>query len=203
MAGILNRSSQRNNEPVPDRREHQPSRLSRRGDYMPTPSEFLSNPFGVMRRMHEEMDRVFAESFGSGREGGQVAWAPAVEIAERDNKFIVCAELPGMNPEDVQIEIIEDALVLQGERKMESTSGEGKMHRTERRYGSFQRVIPLPEGVDADRAQADYRNGVLEISMPMQQPEQRRRRISIGTGSATDRARTAKAGESATGQPLS
>ena len=77
------------------------------------------------------------------------------------------------------------------------------MHRTERRYGSFQRVIPLPEGVDPDRAQADYRNGVLEISMPMQQKQQRRRRISIGTGSASDQSRSAAAGEAATGQPLS
>ena len=203
MAGILNRSSQRSNESMPERREQQPNRLSRRSDYVPTPSEFFSNPFGVMRRMHEEMDRVFAESFGSGRDGGQVAWAPAVEISERDNKFIVCAELPGMNPEDVQIEIVEDALVLQGERKMENASGEGKMHRTERRYGSFQRVIPLPEGADPDRAQADYRNGVLEITMPMQQPQQRRRRINIGTGSTTNQSRAAAAGESATGQPLS
>src|SRR5579883_1931280 len=100
------------------------------GPVMPSPAEFFHNPFGVMRRMHEEMDRVFAQAF-SGAGGGllsqqgnqgmtggaMTAWSPAIEIRQDNNNLVVCAELPGMKPEEVQVEVNNDALVIQGERR--------------------------------------------------------------------------------------
>lgn len=86
------------------------------------PGEFFANPFAVMRRMHDEMDRIFAGALGqqAGRAamGGLAAW-PAVEVSEKDNQVNVCAELPGIPPEDVRVEVLENTLVIEGERKQE------------------------------------------------------------------------------------
>src|SRR5438105_1743488 len=138
--------------------------LARRGGwYDPlglslTPSDFLMNPFSMMRRMTEEMDRMFRDTGTGGRTTG--AWAPAVEVTERDNNYIVRAELAGLKPEDVKIEATEGALILEGERKYEHDEEKGGVHRSERRYGQFYRSIPLPEGADVDQIKAKFENGV-------------------------------------------
>ena len=156
-----------------------------------------ASPFSLMRRMMEDLDRMF-EDFGSargsrgdlpdigGRGGLSLDWTPAVEMFERDGQLVVRADLPGLSPDDVRIEVTEDALVIEGERRSEmEVEEEGGVYRSERTYGRFSRVIELPEGVDPDGAQARFDNGVLEISIPL--PEQtQRRRIPIqgaaGTG---------------------
>src|SRR4051812_45325331 len=102
----------------------QRSDLARRGaagaPYFPSPGEFFGNPFGVMRRMHEEMDRVFAQALGggmmsageSGGGGGNLtSWSPAIEVKEQGNNLVVSAELPGLKPDEVQVEVNEDSLV--------------------------------------------------------------------------------------------
>lgn len=112
-----------------------------------TPQEFFSSsPFSLMRRMTEEMDRVIHE-FGLERErGDRAGWSPAIEVTEGDGKYNVRAELPGLSPNDVKIEVVDNALVVQGERKVEREEKEGGVQRTERQYGLFYRSIPLPEG---------------------------------------------------------
>jgi HSP20 family protein len=85
-----------------------------------------------------------------------------VDVLEREGQFIVRADLPGMSKEDVKVEITDDLLTIQGERKEER---KGYSYR-ECRYGSFYRAIPLPEGVDAGKATADFHKGVLEVVMP-------------------------------------
>lgn len=146
-----------------------------------TPSEFFNDPFSVMRRFREEMDRVFSRSFGE-EFGGAGMWSPAIEVTEQDGNLRVHAELPGMKPEDVKIEATDDSLVIQGERKYEHEENSKGIFRSERRYGKFYREIPLPEGANVDQAQARFNNGVLEVTLPVPERKSNRREIPIGSG---------------------
>jgi len=148
--------------------------------------ELLSgNPFTLMRRMSEEMDRTFGQFFGGEGRTGAGNWYPAIEVAEQNNQLQVHAELPGLNPEDVKVEVTDDALILHGEKKSQREHQIGGAYRSERRYGQFYREIPLPQGVNADQVKAQFRNGVLEISVPLPQQASGRREIPISTGEAT------------------
>jgi HSP20 family protein len=145
-----------------------------------TPQElFTNNPFSLMRRMTEEMDRVIQE-FGLERDaGGQTGWSPAIEVSERDGKYSVRAELPGLSPNDVKVEVTNDVLVIQGERKVQHEEKDGGVERTERQYGLFYRSIPLPEGADVEHANARFQNGMLEVTVPVPQQKEQRRSIPI------------------------
>ena len=167
-------------------------------------SGYGSGPFSIMRRISDEMDRFF-ENFGMGRSlmsGGEPGqwgeqgyggrnvpsmWSPHVEVSERDGKLLIQADLPGMKREDINVQIEQDAIVIQGERKAHQTSNQGGYYRSERSYGSFHRTIPLPGGTNADSAQASFRDGVLEIELDAPREQQRGRRLEIrdgGVGSA-------------------
>jgi HSP20 family protein len=163
------------------------------------PHEFFSNPFAVMRRMSDEMDRAFAQFYGQqgGARGGQSGWMPAIDVSEREGQLHVHAELAGLKPEDVKVEVTDDALVIRGERKYEHEHQIGKAYRSERRYGEFYREIPLPEGVKAEQARAEFRNGVLEISIPMPQQVSKRREVPISTGEGGGSSGTASSGSAA------
>lgn len=140
------------------------------------------SPFRLMRRLNDDLDRLF-ENFGVGRlfpetnwptgiarfgvqEGAPTSWSPHIEMFEQDGKLIVQADLPGLRKEDVHAQIDDDAVILSGERQQETRQNEGGRYVSERTYGSFYRVIPLPEGVDAANATAHFRDGVLRIEMP-------------------------------------
>lgn len=156
---------------------------SRRGSYLGlaiTPQAFFStNPFSLMRRMSEEMDRVFQE-YGLDRDGDKKAgWSPAIEVVEKDGKLNIRAELSGLSSDDVKIEVSNDALTIQGERKIEHEENQGGVRRSERQYGFFYRTIPLPERADVDHASARFQNGLLEISIPVADQGQSRRSIPI------------------------
>jgi HSP20 family protein len=144
-------------------------------------------PFGFLRRFGEEMERVFGGvSFGGGSLAdrftsiGSGMWSPQVEIFERNNDLVVRADLPGMTRDDISVDVTGDSLVIRGERKDEREEEDEGYYRSERSYGTFYRRITLPEGANADNAQAEFRNGVLEIKMPIQQrAEQRQRQLQI------------------------
>ena len=139
------------------------------------------NPFSVMRRMTEEMDRAFQTS--NAANGGSALWTPAVEVSQTDSQYVVRAELPGLKPEEVQIEVTEDGLALSGERTFERDLEKGGVHRTEIRYGRFYRVIPLPDGANVDQARAKFENGVLEVTLPLAE-EAKPRRIQVESSTA-------------------
>ena len=156
--------------------------LQRRGEYpfMLAPQEFFrANPFSLLRRMTEEMDRVFQE-VGLEREGSSgTGWSPAIEVSQREGKYNIHAELPGLEPKDVKVEVENDALVIQGERRFEQEEKEAGMQRTERQYGLFYRSIPLPEGAKVEQAKAKFHNGVLEVTIPVSEQQSNRRTIPI------------------------
>lgn len=136
--------------------------------------------------LHREMNRLFDDvfrGFGSfGRLGaplmeGQFGW-PRIELSETDKTVTVSAELPGLSEKDVQVEIANGVLTIRGEKKSETDNG-GRY--SERYYGSFERRIPL-DGVQDDKAEASFRNGVLTISLPKtEQASQSVKRIAIKT----------------------
>lgn len=130
------------------------------------PSRDSVDPFLTL---HREMNRLFDDVFrGFGGTNlsplmeGRFGW-PKVELSETDKALTVSAELPGLTEKDVQVEIANGVLTIRGEKKAEH-SGEGKYF-TERYYGAFERQIPL-EGVEEDKAEASFRNGVLTLSLP-------------------------------------
>ncbi|MFZ0594577.1 MAG: Hsp20/alpha crystallin family protein [Bryobacteraceae bacterium] len=145
-----------------------------------TPAEFFSSsPFALMRRMSEEMDRVFGQS--GGQSAGQNMWYPPIEVAEQNGRLEVRADLPGIKPEDVKVEITGDSLTIRGERKYEHEQQTGRFHRSERRYGEFYREIALPEGANTEQAKAEFRDGVLQVTVPVPEQAGRRREIPISS----------------------
>ena len=131
----------------------------------------VARPFGMMRRYAEEMDRLFDDfrtRFFPRLDFPKIeaAWAPPIEVSERGGQLVVRAELPGLARKDVKVEVSDDALTIQGERRQEREEKRKGFYRSERTYGSFYRQIPLPEGVDASSAKASFKDGILEVTMP-------------------------------------
>ncbi len=155
----------------------------RRHDFGLSNDLFSMSPFTLMRRLTEDMDRMFS---GWG-EGGRFLepstnWIPPIEVRESNGNLLVSAELPGLNKEDVKVEVNNDSLIIQGERKRETSEEKGGYHRSERSYGSFYREIGLPEGAKVDQAKAEFQNGVLEVRVPVPQAQKTNRTIPIEAG---------------------
>lgn len=146
------------------------------------------SPFSLMRRLMDDMDRM-VEGFGSSRLEGSTAaglapiWSPAIDVFERGGRIVVRADVPGLSPDDIRLEVRDGALIIEGERRqeMEVESEEG-VYRSERMYGRFSRAIALPDSADVDKASARFENGVLEVEIPLREDAQRRR-IQIQGGS--------------------
>lgn len=142
----------------------------------PFGSLFGANPFGLMKRLTEEMDRTFT---GPTAAPEYELWAPPIEVKHVGVNFIVTAELPGILKENVKVEVIEEALVIEGEKKkVAEEKGQG-YYRTERCYGSFYRSIPLPKGAKADLIKAELTNGVLKVVIPVPELKPALRQVPI------------------------
>jgi len=163
---------------------------------------FSADPFSMMRQMREEMDRTFARFFGHSPEssGESSFWSPAVDVTHRDGELQVHAELPGLKPEDVKVELAGDSLIIQGERKVEHEENKGGMYRSERKYGRFYREIPLPEGAMTEQAKAQFSNGVLNVTLPVPEQKSNRRSIPIETTSSGQTSFGQDSGQSSSGQ---
>jgi HSP20 family protein len=166
------------------------------------PFGFFSDddPFTLLRRLQREMTRAVSQTALRPSDAAlSTAWVPPIEVAYRDGNMVVSAELPGLTEKDVQIDINDGFVSIQGERKVEHEEDQGGVHRTERSYGMFYRAIPLPEGADTANARATFQNGVLQISVPVPQAQSNQRQIPIETtGSAQPQAAQQKPAASET-----
>jgi HSP20 family protein len=132
-----------------------------------------------------DVSRLFNTLLGSAEEGGNTLqrWSPAMDLVEREDHFLLKADLPGLGEEDVQIEVHDSTLRISGTREAERERAERGWYRMERSFGSFSRSLTLPEGVDADAIAASFDKGVLEVRIP--KPEERQpRRVEIRSGEA-------------------
>lgn len=116
-----------------------------------------------------------------GRSAASAAWVPAVDIVEEPSRFVIRADLPGVDPAGIDLLVERNELVLKGERQPSPVSGEGRLARSERGYGSFERRFVLPDTVDANKVSAHGFHGVLEVWLP-KKAEAGPRRITIGAG---------------------
>ena len=131
----------------------------------------------MARRFEDIFGRPFAPAAWR-RLPQEVGWAPPIEMFEKEDQFVVRAELPGMKKEEIDISMVGDTLTIKGERKAETEVKEEDYYCCERRYGSFMRSITVPTAVDAKNIKATYENGVLEISLP-KAPEVKPKKVEI------------------------
>ena len=163
-------------------------------------SSVATSPFGLMRRMAEDMDRILEDfgfagpgfaatpllSPGFERQSAGVmpgrsnAWTPTLETFRRGDDLVVRADLPGLRKEDVEVEIDDGVLTISGERTDEQVENRDDFYRSERRYGHFHRALVLPEGITGETCEATFKDGVLEVTMPMpKQAERQARKIAV------------------------
>jgi HSP20 family protein len=148
------------------------------------------DPFQDLRSAQEEMSQMspmLAQALGLHAQQGSdraTAWAPALDISERKDAYLVTVELPGIEADDLQITMEDGLLTIQGERQFTSESSEQQFHRIERRYGAFRRSITLPAQIQAEQIEASFDNGVLQIMVPKAE-EAKPKRIQVRPGPAT------------------
>jgi HSP20 family molecular chaperone IbpA len=143
-------------------------------------ASFWADPLSFFQRDLWPFQRESWPARTAGRASTSL-WAPQLETFQRGDQFVVRADLPGLKKEDVNIEVTDDVLTIQGERRDEREEDREGYYRSERSYGSFYRVVPLPEGAISESAKAAFKDGVLEITVQAPPHEvSRRRRLEIG-----------------------
>lgn len=211
----------RNESNLPSRRTWQGSLSPYEESDFFSPSSFFASPWQMMRRMQEDMDRVFGQFFGSpsgssgtpsqaGAFAGMQQWAPNVDISQTDKEWCIEADLPGVKQDDIDVNVQDHYLILRAELRPEEEpqgqqaqgqqgqpatgqahNGHGnkeqqpqrQYHHRERRWGYFERMVPLPENVDENKVSCDFQNGVLTIHLPKAEPQTPQgRKIPIGAG---------------------
>ena len=150
--------------------------LAERGGYGGDP--FLS----VHREMNRLFDDVLRGSFGvpvqSGEQGGGMMM-PHMDVSETANEVRICAELPGVSEKDVDVSLSDDVLTIRGEKKFERKDDKENFHFVERSYGTFQRSLRLPYAINPEQVQASFENGVLTVTLPKTERQERSRRIQV------------------------
>lgn len=148
------------------------------------------NPWRELSDLEREMSDLTRRFFGGGwfepwtRRANGGTWRPAVDVFARKGDLVVRAELPGVDPEkDIDISLHEGALTIRGERRFEEKTERDNFYRFESSYGSFQRSIPVPEGVKAEDVHATYENGILEVVIPKAGELTSAKKIPIAVGS--------------------
>jgi HSP20 family protein len=148
-----------------------------------------NNPFLSLHRSMNELFDHFFRDFGGAFE--QPAWSrastalvsPSVDIAETDSEIAITADLPGLEEKDIEVSLDNDVLTIRGSRKEEREEKRKNYHLMERSYGSFQRTLHVPAGVDKDKVKASFKNGVLNVTLPkLPEAKAARRKIEISAG---------------------
>jgi len=136
-----------------------------------TMDRMLTEPGALLRRVFRDFDPWSEPRFPlaglRSRTFAEVPWMPPLEMSERDHRLVITLELPGLKKEDIAVNLTDEGLVIEGERAHDAATRNDEWFTTERTYGRFYRVVPLPEGVDFKEVRATFRNGVLEISVPI------------------------------------
>ena len=134
------------------------------------------NPYGEMTAMKNRINRMFSEPYWLTRrmddDTDMGMWNPAVDLYEKDDHFVIKAELPGVDKKNISIDLKDRVLTLAGERSYENEVKEESYYRRERSYGKFQRAFTLPADVDSDKINAEFKDGLLQIEVP--KPEQQK-----------------------------
>ena len=137
-------------------------------------------PFRDFERMRGDMDRLWDSFFQRGvrRTDDDAEWLPSLDVAETKDEIVVKAEVPGMDPKDIDISLSDGLLTIKGEKKQEREEKEEDYHLVERSYGTFTRSIRLPKEVRRDKISASYKNGVLKVTLPKSE-EAKQKEIKI------------------------
>jgi HSP20 family protein len=139
-------------------------------------------PFRGTSTLQDQINRLFTDSFErSGEESNLTSWAPAVDIFETEHELVVKADLPEIDPRDLDIRVENNILSIRGERKFESKVSEDRYLRVERAYGSFSRSFSLANTVNSEAIKADYQNGVLTLTVPKRE-EAKPKQIKVNVG---------------------
>jgi HSP20 family protein len=134
------------------------------------------DPFREMTNFEDQFNRLWRGAVDGGKR--QESWLPAVDVFDTKDVVVLKAELAGMKPDDIQIEVEDNVLTIKGERRFEDKVEEDRYYRVERRFGSFQRSLALPQGVKAEDIQASYEDGILEVRVPKAE-EEKPKKISV------------------------
>jgi len=143
-------------------------------------------PFRGLSTLQDQFNRLFNESFRThSEESALTSWAPAVDIYETPNELVVKADLPDVNEEDIDVRVENNLLTIRGERKFEKSVSEENFLRVERAYGSFSRGFSLPNTVNPEAIGAEYKNGVLTVTLPKRE-ESKPRQVKVTVNAATN-----------------
>jgi HSP20 family protein len=143
-------------------------------------------PFRGISTLQDQFNRLFNESFrNSGEESALTTWAPAVDIYETPNELVVKADLPDVNEKNIDVRVENNLLTIRGERKFEKSVSEENFLRVERTYGAFSRSFSLPNTLNAEAIGAEYRNGVLTVTLPKRE-ESKPRQVKVTVNAANN-----------------
>ena len=141
-------------------------------------------PFRGLSTLHDQVNRLFNETVlrGQGEDSALTTWSPAVDLYETENELVVKADLPDVAEKDIDVRVENNLLTIRGERKFEKSVSEDNYLRVERSYGAFSRSFSLPNTVNAEAIRAEYKNGVLTVTMPKRE-ESKPRQVKVSISS--------------------
>ena len=142
-----------------------------------------SSPFYEMESLQRDMNRMFEALASNNQDSMRQSFMPLAEMEQAEDAIHLKVEVPGMNADDLDVQVTREAVMISGERKSESKSEKNGTRRSEFRYGSFSRTIPLPMPVDNDRVKGDYHNGILTLELPNLQQENKATKVNISSSS--------------------
>ncbi|WP_442927725.1 Hsp20/alpha crystallin family protein [Microcoleus sp. A003_D6] len=122
-------------------------------------------PFAEIETLRQQLDKVFDQR-ATARDHSEAAWMPALELVDAGDNFVLKAQLPGIDPKDIDVQVTREAISISGERRYENTHEKSGCVRSEFRYGKFHRVLPLPAHIQNDSVQAEYKDGILTLTLP-------------------------------------
>jgi len=122
-------------------------------------------PFTEIETIRQQLDKAF-DGLAAARDNSEATWMPAVELADAGDNFVLKAQLPGIDPKDIDVQVTPEAISISGERRYENTEEKSRCVRSEFRYGKFHRVLSLPAHIQNDSVQAKYKDGILMLTLP-------------------------------------